>query len=75
MIADGIQGTAMQSWSQRFREPQIILLAAYVASLRGTEPASPKAPEGNTIAPWPTPAEGTPSAPEDVSTPEDEPVP
>lgn len=53
VITNGVPGAAMQSWSNRFREPQIILLAAYVASLRGTTPANPKAPEGVPIPPWP----------------------
>ena len=30
-----------------------ILLAAYAASLRGSVPAAPKAPEGTEIPPWP----------------------
>jgi len=53
IINEGIPGTSMPAWGTRFREPQMILLAAYVASLRGQEAASPKAPEGNTIPPWP----------------------
>jgi cytochrome c oxidase cbb3-type subunit 3 len=38
VISDGIPGTSMPAWSQRLREPQMILLAAYVAHLRGTTP-------------------------------------
>jgi cytochrome c oxidase cbb3-type subunit 3 len=33
VVSEGVPGTAMASWKSRFREPQIILLAAYVASL------------------------------------------
>lgn len=53
IIADGIAGTSMPAWSQRLREPQMILLASYVASLRGTNPSgNPLPPEGTTIEPW-----------------------
>lgn len=53
-IANGIPNTNMAGWSQRLREPQMILLASYVATLRGTTPAKPKDPEGMAIPPWPT---------------------
>jgi len=53
VIADGIEGTSMPAWSQRLREPQMILLAAYVASLRDTTAAAGKEPEGSRIDPWP----------------------
>ena len=53
VITNGWPGTSMPSFKDRFREPQRILLAAYVASLRGTNPAQPKAPQGPTISPWP----------------------
>jgi cytochrome c oxidase cbb3-type subunit 3 len=53
VISEGLPGTAMPAWKQRFREPQLILLSAYVASLRGSTPTSPKAPEGSAIEPWP----------------------
>jgi cytochrome c oxidase cbb3-type subunit 3 len=53
VINEGVAGTSMKGWSDRLREPQMILLAAYVATLRGTEPAVPKEAEGDRIAPWP----------------------
>jgi cytochrome c oxidase cbb3-type subunit 3 len=56
VISNGVPGTAMVGKSNQFSPQEIILLSAYVASLRGTTPANPKAPEGATIAPWPTPA-------------------
>ena len=56
VISNGWQGTSMPAFKDRFREPQRILLAAYVASLRGTAPAQPKAPQGESIAAWPAPA-------------------
>ncbi len=56
VITNGVTGTAMAAWERRLREPQRILLAAYVASLRGSNPPNPKAPEGSAIPPWPEPA-------------------
>ncbi len=50
----------MPEWKSRFSEPQLVVLSAYVAGLRGTTPASPKAPQGEPIAPWPD----VPAAPE-----------
>jgi cytochrome c oxidase cbb3-type subunit 3 len=64
VISDGVPGTAMPAWKHRFREAQRILLAAYVASLRGTTPAAPKAPEGQVIPPWPTLKDLAPKTPE-----------
>jgi len=34
-----------------------ILVSSFVASLRGTTPASPKPAEGNVIPPWPSMSE------------------
>jgi cytochrome c oxidase cbb3-type subunit 3 len=58
VISDGVPGTAMPVWKLRLREPQIILMAAYVASLRGTSPANPKSAEGQAIPPWPQAGDG-----------------
>lgn len=54
VIRDGAANGNMPFFADRMREPQMILIAAYVASLRGTEPAAPRVPEGVRIAPWPT---------------------
>lgn len=62
IIADGLVGKGMPEWRSRFSEPQLVVLAAYVAGLRGTTPASPKAPQGEAIAPWPDVAEPSPPA-------------
>ncbi len=51
VIADGI-GTSMPPWKQRMSEPQMILLSAYVASLRGTAPSVAIEPEGSELPPW-----------------------
>lgn len=64
VIAEGIPGTSMTAWGNRFRDPQIMLLAAYVASKRGSSPSDGLGPEGTTISPWETflPAGGSDSA-------------
>jgi cytochrome c oxidase cbb3-type subunit 3 len=54
IINVGAGGAAMPAWKDRLTENERVLLAAYVANLRGTKPAVAKAPEGEVIPPWPT---------------------
>mgnify|MGYP000875866167 CR=1 FL=1 len=54
VINEGAKSGAMPAWKSRFSENERIILAAYVASLRGTKPANPKQAEGEVIPPWPT---------------------
>lgn len=61
VISDGAAGGAMPAWSRNLSSNERVILAAYVASLRGTTPASPKAPEGQKIAPWPGAPTGAPA--------------
>lgn len=71
VVSDGVQAKGMPEWKQRFSEPQRVLLAAYVASLRGTTPASPREPQGERVAPWsatPTTAASAAAAPADGAT-------
>jgi cytochrome c oxidase cbb3-type subunit 3 len=52
VIANGAANGAMPAWKNRLSHPnQIVLTAAYVASLR-EKPVDGKAPEGNKVAPW-----------------------
>lgn len=53
VITEGANKGAMPAWKQSLLDNERIILAAYVASLRGTTPASPKAAEGVEIPPWP----------------------
>ncbi len=53
VITNGANNGAMPSWRGNFSEKERVLLAAYVMSLRGTKPASPKNPEGEIIPPFP----------------------
>lgn len=53
VISEGAANGAMPAWKNRLsHQNQIVLTAAYVASLRGTTPAAGKAQEGNLIKPW-----------------------
>lgn len=52
IVRDGVSGKGMPEWKQRFSDPQLVLLSAYVVSLRGTSPASPREPQGVTVEPW-----------------------
>jgi cytochrome c oxidase cbb3-type subunit 3 len=67
VITEGANAGAMPSWKNRFSENERVILASYVASLRGTTPAGGKGPDGKQIPPWPkappTPAESKPPAP------------
>ncbi len=54
-IARGANNGAMPAWENRLSQNQRIILAAYVARLRGTTPAAGKPPEGDRIDPWPAP--------------------
>lgn len=55
VINNGAAGGAMPAWLNRLGETERILVSAYVAHLRGSQPAGTgKAPEGRVIDPWPT---------------------
>lgn len=54
VINEGVAGGAMPAWGNRFsHKNDAILVSIYVASLRGSSPASAKAPDGSPIAAWP----------------------
>ena len=58
VLQNGAGAGAMPAWKNRLSTNEIVMVSVYVASLRGTTPAKPKASEGVTIAPWPlAPAE------------------
>ncbi len=58
VIEDGAAGGAMPAWKNRIPHVnQVVLTAAYVASLRGTNAAGGKAPEGKEIPAWDAPAQ------------------
>ncbi|MEM9826430.1 MAG: cbb3-type cytochrome c oxidase N-terminal domain-containing protein [Planctomycetota bacterium] len=55
VMENGAGGGAMPAWKNRLSTNEIVLVSAYVASLRGSNPANPKAPLGNVIPAWPEP--------------------
>jgi cytochrome c oxidase cbb3-type subunit 3 len=55
VIINGAGGAAMPAWKNRLSQNEIVLVSAYVASLRGQPTGSSARPaEGNVIPPWPT---------------------
>jgi cytochrome c oxidase cbb3-type subunit 3 len=56
VISAGVVAKGMPAWDKRFGQAQRVLLASYVAHLRGTRPAAAKDPQGTAIAAWALPA-------------------
>jgi len=53
VIVEGAAAGAMPAWGKRMHPNEVVLLSAYIATLRGTA-TDGKAPEGEQIPPWPT---------------------
>jgi len=53
VIREGAAAGAMPSWKGRLSDNEVILVASYVASLRGKNLPGPRGPEGNAAPPWP----------------------
>lgn len=70
VIRNGAAGKAMPSWKNRLHPNELVLVAAYVASLRGTN-APGKGPEGREIPPWPQPEASTDKPAAEDKTPAD----
>ena len=54
VVQNGANAGAMPAWRDRLVPNELVLVSSYVASLRGSNPSTAKAPEGRKIAPWPT---------------------
>ncbi len=72
VISDGAANGAMPAWKTRLHRNEVVLVAAYVAGMRGKNLASARTPEGVAIPAWPsapavpaTGASGAPSPPPD----------
>ncbi len=52
VIDAGAAGGAMPGWGNRLHPNEIVLLAAYVADMRGRNLPGPRGPEGEVIPPW-----------------------
>lgn len=54
VIRDGAKNGAMPAWGNRLHPNEVVLAAAYVASLRGKNLSGARLAEGDVIAPWPS---------------------
>lgn len=52
VILEGAKNNAMPAWKDKLHQNDIVLVAAYVASLRGTDVSGGKGPEGSKIDEW-----------------------
>ena len=53
VLQKGANAGAMPAWNNRLSTNELVLVASYVASLRGSNPAVAEAAEGRVIDPWP----------------------
>ncbi len=54
VVNNGAAAGAMPAWQNRLEQNERVLVAAYVASLRGTDPGgASKGPEGRAVPAWP----------------------
>jgi len=53
VVNEGVSAKGMPAWNTRFSQNEQILVAAYVATLRGTNKPG-RGAEGSPIPPWPT---------------------
>jgi cytochrome c oxidase cbb3-type subunit III len=54
VVENGVPATAMAGWKTSLHPNEIVMVSAYVASLRSKN-VTGRAPEGETIPDWPTP--------------------
>ncbi|GIW98217.1 MAG: cytochrome CBB3 [Pirellulaceae bacterium] len=52
VISEGANNNAMPAWKDKLSTNELVLVAAYVASLRGTHAPGGKAAEGSVPPPW-----------------------
>jgi cytochrome c oxidase cbb3-type subunit 3 len=50
-VAEGIPAKGMPAWEKMLKPEQLTAVVIYVASLHGTNPPDPKAPQGDPVAP------------------------
>ncbi len=63
VIANGANNGAMPSWKNQLHPNEIVLTAAYIATLRGQNLPSPRPHEGDLIPPWPKLPQSAPAKP------------
>jgi len=60
VVANGAANGAMPAWKTRLHPNEVVLVASFVASLRGKNLPGPRGAEGQVIPPWPeSPAQTT----------------
>ena len=57
VISQGAANGSMPAWKRLLHPNELLLVAAYVANLRGENLPGPRPPEGKVIPPWPEPNE------------------
>jgi len=50
-VVEGVLAKGMPPWGKSLKQDQLTTVVAYVISLQGTNPANPKAPQGELLAP------------------------
>lgn len=50
-VFDGVLAKGMPPWGKSLKPDQLTAVVAYVVSLKGSNPASPKAPQGEAVTP------------------------
>lgn len=55
VIEEGANAGAMPAWKNRLHPNEVVLIASYVAAMRGQNVAGGRGPEGQEIPPWPDP--------------------
>lgn len=73
VVADGAANGAMPAWKTRLHPNELVLVASYVASIRGKNLNGPRGPEGDVIPPWPPAAESQPADAAAAASPADDP--
>jgi len=48
-VTDGVPSKGMQAWKNRLTPTEMLSVASYVGTMRGTKPTNPKAPQGDLL--------------------------
>lgn len=70
VVLQGANNKAMPAWDGKLHPNEVVLVSAYVASIRGTNVAGGKAAEGGAIPAWPD----VPAEPEKAAEGQDDPT-
>lgn len=66
VLIDGVVDKGMPAWGKQLHPNDIVMVSAYLASIRGTNVSGGKAAEGDVPPPWPEPGEEVPEAPDEA---------